>query len=71
MNTNPKVRVIKEHRNGGVYYPKGHVFTPWGTVRDVLLARGLVEIINEEAKEAIEPPVKLPRASKKRGALSH
>lgn len=75
MNTNPQVRVIKHFRSGNMMYNKGDVFTPWGTFRDVLLARGLVEIIKPEdvgevVAASVAPPVKLPRASRKPKAIA-
>lgn len=67
MNTNPKCRVIKEYIDNGKHYAKGFIFEPWGTRRDVLLARGLIEIVKaEDVSESVAAvsEVPLPRRSK-------
>lgn len=65
MNTNPKVRVIREFIDNGVHYAKGFEFVPFGTRRDFLLSRGLIEVIKAEDVAIVsDAPVKLPRRSK-------
>lgn len=69
MNSNPQVRVIREFVDNGRHFAKGFVFVPNGVHRDWLLNRGLIEVVKAEdvqaaATDAVQPPVKLPRASK-------